>query len=285
MKTSSLLTSLLFGAVAIAAPVQKRALVTKTSTVVETQIVFVTVWDGQIPVAAPTTTPGLFYEQPAHKASSTAAVTTPSAAAYTPPKQEEKPSSTSPSSAPSTPAPEPTPEYTPEPEPTPEPKPEEPKPEPTPEYTPEPKPAPQPTPSPAPVEEEPAPVYTPAPAPEAPATKPVGGGNEYHGEVTVYDTYNTAGACGRTLSDAKFTAAVAESTWGPSVWVDNLDTNPWCGKMATVTYKGKSITVEIQDKCMDCKPGDIDITRAAWQELTGGLGGAAGDRVPVSWTT
>jgi hypothetical protein len=58
--------------------------------------------------------------------------------------------------------------------------------------------------------------------------------------------------------------------------------NPWCGKKATVSLKGKTVEVTIMDKCMGCKPGDIDVTPGAWDFLTGG---AYPDRFKGSWTT
>jgi hypothetical protein len=76
-------------------------------------------------------------------------------------------------------------------------------------------------------------------------------------------------------------AAVSVQEWGSDVWVDNLNTNPWCGKQATVEYQGKTVTVTVADKCMGCKPGDIDLSRKAWAQLTGN---AYGDRFQGSWT-
>jgi hypothetical protein len=67
MKTSAVLASLLFGSFAVAAPVNKRALVYKTETVVETVVVYTTVYDDE-PVAqatqVPTTSDGAFYQKP-----------------------------------------------------------------------------------------------------------------------------------------------------------------------------------------------------------------------------
>jgi len=286
MKTTSLLTSFLFGSLAIAAPVQRlqrRAMVTKTATVVQTEVVYVTVWDGQVPVAAPTPTPGMFYEKPAEKPSSAAPQTTAAPVVSKPKEQKPEP----------TPTPEPTPEPKKEEPKKEEPKPveqpkeepkEEPKPveQPKPEPTSAPAPAYTPTPSPEPVKQE-QPAYTPAPEPakEAPVT---GGGNQFTGDVTVYDTYNGHGACGTILSDTAYTAAVSVESWGADVWgsADNINKNPWCGKKATVNLNGKSVTVTILDKCMGCKPGDIDVTRAAWNELTDG---AYGSRIVGSWST
>jgi hypothetical protein len=259
MKTSAV-ASLLFGTLAIAAPLEKRKYVTKTSVVVQTEIVYVTVYDGQAPVVEATSTPGLFYEQPPKKSSSSSTAAAPTSTststkekepAYTPPAPAPQPSSTSVYIAP----PEPTSVYTPPPAPT------------TSAYV-----AP-----PAPSSTTPA-----APAPEP--SSPPSGGNAYTGDITVYDTYGGYGACGTLLSDDEFTAAISKDSWGADIWggADNLNQNPWCGKSATVTYNGQSVTVKILDKCQGCKPGDIDLTRAAWNKLTGG---AYGSRFTASWTS
>jgi hypothetical protein len=64
MKTSQILASLFFGSLAAAVPINQRDLVTKTEMVVETVVVYTTVWDDE-PVAEATTTAAAFYEQPA----------------------------------------------------------------------------------------------------------------------------------------------------------------------------------------------------------------------------
>lgn len=259
MKTSTI-ASLLFGTLAIAAPLEKRRYVTKTSVVVQTEIVYVTVYEGQVPVAeaTSTSTPGLFYEQPPKSSSSSAALPTSTSTsskkeepAYTPPPPPApEPSSTS-SSTP--PPPPPTSVYTPPPAPT------------TSAYVAPPAPS------------------SSAPAPE-PSSPPTSGGTEYHGDMTVYDTYGGHGACGTVLSDDELTAAISKDSWGADIWgsADNINQNPWCGKSATVTYNGQSITVKIMDKCQGCKPGDIDLTRAAWNKLTNN---AYGSRVQASWVS
>lgn len=283
MRTSTYLASALFGSLAIAAPMNKyakRALVTKTEVVIETQVVYVTVWDGQAPIAEATTTPGMFYEQPAQKSSSSQAEPTTTSSVFTPPAVKEPSSSSAAapstsSSSSSTPAPEPTSIYTP---PSPTSVKEEPvySSAPAPEFT---TVAPVPSASPSP---------SPVPTPEEP--KQPTGGNEFHGEVTVYDiTGNGLGACsGIPLSNDGYTAAISHEQWGSDVWTHDgtydINVNPWCGKKVTVTMNGKSITATIKDKCMGCAYGDIDLTRKAWNELTGGAGGMAGDRLKGSWT-
>ena len=52
---------------------------------------------------------------------------------------------------------------------------------------------------------------------------------------------------------------------------DALDGNPnhsqACGKTATATYNGKSITIGIVDRCYACGYDDIDLAPAAFQQF------------------
>jgi len=56
------------------------------------------------------------------------------------------------------------------------------------------------------------------------------------------------------------------------------NTNPYCGKTVTITYKGITATGVIKDKCMGCPPGSIDLTRHLFYkfgvEADGRLAGA-----------
>ncbi|KZV90581.1 hypothetical protein EXIGLDRAFT_616740, partial [Exidia glandulosa HHB12029] len=47
----------------------------------------------------------------------------------------------------------------------------------------------------------------------------------------------------------------------------NPNANPMCGKTATVTYQGKSVTVGLYDRCVSCAFGDIDLTPAAFSAI------------------
>ncbi|EGC42057.1 hypothetical protein HCEG_01419 [Histoplasma capsulatum var. duboisii H88] len=42
---------------------------------------------------------------------------------------------------------------------------------------------------------------------------------------------------------------------------DLSNSNPYCGKMVTITYGGKTVTAMVKDKCMGCKGGSIDMTQ------------------------
>ncbi|OAL48859.1 hypothetical protein IQ07DRAFT_88989 [Pyrenochaeta sp. DS3sAY3a] len=248
MKSSTVLASLLFGAFAAAAPVDKRALAYKTEVVTETVVIYTTVYD-EDPV--PTTLQGLFYEQP--QATTTADVqptSAPAPASSAAPKVEE------PASV-----------Y-------------------TPPVVETPAPAPTPTPAAAPVVEQPKVEAQPtteqaaAPAPAAtsaaPAPAPATGGTTTgetftNVDITIYDNNGAKGACGTDLYDTDMIVALAQPAWGASTYdvMTGEATNPWCGQKIQIEYEGNSIQATIMDLCPGCAGHDIDLSLAAWKALTG----------------
>lgn len=93
------------------------------------------------------------------------------------------------------------------------------------------------------------------------------------GEMTYYDP-NTGNqvACSGHFQPSDRIAAL-----GPAAF----DGKNVCGKTASVTYNGKTVTAVIRDRCEACKPGDIDVTPAVFQDLAPLSAG----RVPgVTWT-
>lgn len=256
MKTSNVLASVLFGSLVAAAPLDKRYYVTKTELVVETVVVYTTVWDNQpasTATAKATSEPGLFYEHPSSKA----AEHTP---AYTPPAPSSKYTPPPASSV----AAEHTPAYTP--------------PAPSSQYTPPPA---------SPAAPQPSPVYTPPPAQvssAAPAQTSAssggygGGGDKHHGDITVYDNTGDAGACGTPLTDDMPVVAIAKHAWnavGGSTYnvQTGASTNSWCGKKITISYthpsgETKTTDATIMDMCPGCAGDyDIDLSHKAWNNL------------------
>lgn len=239
MKTSAVLASLLFGAFAVAAPVDKRAVVTTTQVVTETVVVYTTVYDYE-EGPAPTSSQGLFYEQPAQ--STTAAA----APAYTPPAP------VAPSNA-----------YTPAPAPTPEAPKEEPKPT-SAAYV-----------APAPVSTPVAPAPAPAPEPSKPASNnnQVAPTAEFTGvDLTIYNGNGDLGACGKKIMDGELVAAIGPGAWGKSTYdvMTGEATNPMCGQKIQVNYNGRSVTATVLDLCPGCLgPNDVDLTMAAFKVVTG----------------
>lgn len=272
---SAVVASALFASLALAAPLNKRAYATRTHTVVETVVVYTTVWDGQAPAteapAAPTSSPALFFEQP----SSSVAVVTSEPAVVVPSSTPELviPSSTPEPEVPSstlvpvvaeTPAPTPTPT-----------------------------PSPEPSSAPAPVPEpssEPAPVPSSTAPAEAQPTTPSGGssgGESFTGSLTMNYYSGGLGACGQPIEDTEMVAALAVAGFGDSTYdpATGNPTNKWCGQKIRISYNGKTADATIMDRCPGCTgTGGLDATPQLWDALTGGIGGASGDRLESGMT-
>lgn len=294
MKTSAVLASILFGSYAVAAPVDRRALVYKTEVVTETVVVYTTVWDDE-PVAQATTSAGEFYEKPSKPSTTSTAVVAPTssvvaspsaapskaaptssqaAPAYTPVVSQEPSSVYTPVETPTsvyTPVETPTSVYTPIPT-TPAPAPES-------SYV---APAPEPEPTTTAVTSvAPEPVYSQAPAP-APSTAasnyPTTGGTSpgvsfNDVEITIYDNTGAAGACGESLTDDMNVVAISQGAWDAMGgtkhdYMTGASTNPWCGKSIEIEFQGKTANAKIMDLCPGCvHPYDIDLSHAVWKDL------------------
>ncbi|KAG7093395.1 hypothetical protein E1B28_007076 [Marasmius oreades] len=91
-------------------------------------------------------------------------------------------------------------------------------------------------------------------------------GFAFTGDVTFYTP--GLGACGRLNGAGDLIAAVAAPIYNtfPGATA-NPNLNPICGKKAKVTYQGKSVTVNIVDKCPGCGATGIDLSPAAFVVL------------------
>lgn len=258
MKTSTVLASLLFGAISMAAPVDKRALAYKTELVIVTETIYTTVWPGH--GAKPSEAPAAFYEKPNPKpVEPKVTSTTP---AYTPPVV-------------STPSPTPTPEQ------KPEQKPEEPAPvveapstsaapEPTPEPT---KPAETPVQQEQPKQEEPKQQETtqetqPSTGGTGSTTTP--SGTEYNGKMSFHTFDGNLGSCGSPIANTDFAVAMDARTFGASTYdvMTGEASNPWCGKTITIVNGAKSVQAKVMDLCAGCKSAQgLDLSFAVWDAL------------------
>lgn len=274
MKTSQILASLFFGSLAAAVPINQRDLVTKTEMVMETVVVYTTIWDDE-PVAEATTTAAAFFEQPAPSAEAKPTTTpapapapVPTPAAVESPKSVYTPVVETPKAAPTTTqaAPKPvTTQAAAAPAPTTE------APAPKPEPTTEAAPAPAPTTT----TEAAAPPAATSAAAQAPSTQNTesssSSGGEFSGDITIYQTEGGYGACGTALHDDDMIVALSHVKWGASTYdvMTGEATNPWCGQEIEVHYKGNSIKAKIMDMCPGCSGDDIDLSPKAWKALTG----------------
>lgn len=273
MKSSSVLASVLFSTMALAAPLDKRAYATKTEVHVEYYTVYTTVTGAQPPAAA-TSDPALFYEEK------------PTTLAQQQPTAVTTSSSTSSSTVV---APEPTTTTT-----APavvEPTTTEKKPEPSTTSV-APPPAPTTTEAPPP----PKPTTTQAPPPsttsvvaEPEPTQPSSGGDGqvYTGGSYTMNYYGGGlGACGDPIDDGAMAVALAVDVFGDATvdYMTGKTNNPWCGKKIEISNGGKTAIAYVKDRCSGCTEGGLDATPALWEATTGGLGGASGDRIySMSW--
>jgi hypothetical protein len=89
------------------------------------------------------------------------------------------------------------------------------------------------------------------------------------GDITYFNT--GLGACGWWNSDSDYIAAVSASLF---------DSQRPCGRNIRVSYGGRSVTVQVVDRCAGCAWGDVDLTPAAFTALVGSLDAG---RVQGSW--
>jgi len=72
-------------------------------------------------------------------------------------------------------------------------------------------------------------------------------------------------ACGRQFNDGDMVAAVGVPHWKGG----NPNKDPICGRRVTVkdAQSGKTVNVQIWDKCMSCGYNNIDLSPAAFKQL------------------
>lgn len=81
----------------------------------------------------------------------------------------------------------------------------------------------------------------------------------YKGFVTWYNT--GLGACGIWNNDGQMVAAIGWKVFDKYTPNGNPNKNKLCGKTAKVTFRGKTISVKIVDRCAGCPGNDIDLSR------------------------
>ncbi|KAI0094743.1 RlpA-like double-psi beta-barrel-protein domain-containing protein-containing protein [Irpex rosettiformis] len=106
---------------------------------------------------------------------------------------------------------------------------------------------------------------TATPSPTSGSSSSGGNGDIHTGEGTYYAT--GLGSCGITNKDADFIAAVSHILYDQHANGANPNNNALCNKKATATYKGKSVTVTITDRCTGCAEYDLDFSPSAFSQL------------------
>ncbi|EIW81905.1 plant expansin [Coniophora puteana RWD-64-598 SS2] len=87
------------------------------------------------------------------------------------------------------------------------------------------------------------------------------------GDATWYQT--GLGACGVVNKNTDFIAAVSHSLFDtyPGYSDGNPNDNPVCGKKINMHYGGKSVAVEVTDRCTGCATTSLDLSPSAFQHL------------------
>lgn len=128
--------------------------------------------------------------------------------------------------------------------------------------------APAPEPTTAPVVVIPtvsiAPIIQPSTTAAPPPATTVASGSSptYTGDITYYDTTGY-GACG-WINDGTVENVIAL----PFEFMGLLsNSNPYCGKMVTITLGSASVVAKVVDKCMGCTGMSIDLSHHAFDTL------------------
>ncbi|QRV89251.1 rare lipoprotein A-like double-psi beta-barrel protein [Ceratobasidium sp. AG-Ba] len=91
----------------------------------------------------------------------------------------------------------------------------------------------------------------------------------HYGWATYYNPSAGTGACGWNNRDDEWVAAIGTGLFQQMMIDGNPNHSQACGKTATATWNGKSITVGIVDRCYACGTEDIDLSPSAFQQFSG----------------
>lgn len=96
---------------------------------------------------------------------------------------------------------------------------------------------------------------------------PAANGPTHSGDGT-FTTFGL-GACGLTNDNSQLVVGVSTAFYnGFPGATTNPNDNPICGKKLTATFQGKSVTVEIVDKCVGCATFDLNFSPTAFDKLS-----------------
>lgn len=106
-------------------------------------------------------------------------------------------------------------------------------------------------------------------------------GTEYTGDLTWYDV--GLGACGLTSTSDEAIVAISQDIFDNAQYkTANPNLNPLCGKYVTITGKdGSSYQAKVVDRCVGCAEADLDLSQGFFNKVTSnGDGRVSG----MSWT-
>ncbi|KAF1960588.1 hypothetical protein CC80DRAFT_260533 [Byssothecium circinans] len=101
--------------------------------------------------------------------------------------------------------------------------------------------------------------------------------HSYAGDLTFYSP--GLGACGQHSGPGEAVVAISHYTFDPNTPDGNPNHNKLCGKMMRITKDGRSVDVQVVDRCEGCQERDVDVPIPIFQQLADPTLG----RVPVTW--
>lgn len=101
-------------------------------------------------------------------------------------------------------------------------------------------------------------------------------GGDFSGDATYYTP--GLGACGWDSSSTDLIAALNADQFHSFGSMSNG--NPACGKSATISRNGKTVTVKIVDLCPECAYGSLDLSPSAFDQIADEAEG----RVEITWS-
>jgi hypothetical protein len=109
-----------------------------------------------------------------------------------------------------------------------------------------------------------------------------GNAQEHTGDLTYYAP--GLGACGVTSSDNQHIVAVSHTVFDAVQKGKDPNSNPLCGKQirarhTTTTGHSRTVDLTVVDRCVGCKPNDLDITQPTFNYLAPDGNG----RTNVTW--
>lgn len=113
-----------------------------------------------------------------------------------------------------------------------------------------------------------------SPAPSSPPSSSGSGsysgqcseGSPCSGDLTYYDT--STSASNPSFCDTTNDGLTENVLALPYTMMDQSH----CGKSVTIEYGGNTVTGTVVDKCMGCKPEDVDLSRCFFSKVVGSLG-------------